>query len=214
MARCPECGAQEAEGCTCAVADSDCFSITGDGSEEVPFIVEPVIDPDEDNLLSCGEYGEGMLAILPDYILNPPAASVYRSVPTAIANNLATTLDFSSVEYDTDNMHSTVTNPSRITFVTSGIYVVTFVCEWDKNAVGDRSVFIRKNGLTYLGLESKHAGDPDLFVGHSLTIQESFSAGNYIEVQVKQDSGGSLNLIVADVPPKFCATFLRPQPAP
>lgn len=208
--RCPACGQIEAEGCFCSVADTDCFEITGSGSEANPFGVQPILDPDTDNIASCG--AAGLLAVPPSYILDPPAASVFRSIATSIANDTTTVVQFSSVNYDTDNMHETVTNPSRITFTTAGIYIVTFVAQWDKNATGDRAIYIRKNGLSYLGIEAKHAGDADLYVGHSLTIVDQFGAGNYIEGLVRQDSGAALNLIISEFSPTFTATFRRRLP--
>lgn len=209
MARCPTCGT-EATGCDCSVLDTDCFEITGSGSEANPFGVQPILDPDADNLLSCGV--NGLMAELPSYISDPPTVSVFRSIATSIANDTTTVVQFSSVNYDTDNMHETVTNPSRITFTTAGIYIITFNCMWDKDPDGDRAAYIRKNGLSYLGIEAKHAGDADLFVGHSLTIQDNFGAGTFIECLVKQDSGAALNLIVSEFSPTFTATFRRRAP--
>ena len=54
----------------------------------------------------------------------PPACKVYKSVSTSITSGSPITFDLET--FDTDTMHSTVTNTDRITINTAGIYIVTF----------------------------------------------------------------------------------------
>src|ERR1043165_754736 len=86
-----------------------------------------------------------------DYLANPPACRAYRStgsggfvLPTAVE----AAIPFDSERFDTDNMHSTVTNRSRITFNTAGLYQVTACVEFQANATGERMASILKNGTT------------------------------------------------------------------
>lgn len=207
MARC-ECGLEiTAEGCNCTFAPSDCFDIQGSGSEDNPYVVVPILDPDEDNLLECTD--DGLLGSLPYYLSDPPACHIYRTSNQTFAHDDADVVVMNEFRWDTDTMYDEPNFPSRITFTTAGVYVVTFVCVWNKNAAGDRQVWIRKNGTDSLVSDSKHAGDADLFVGHSVICQEEFEAGDYVEAVAKQDSGGNLLLLADRETPILSAVFRR-----
>jgi hypothetical protein len=193
VARCPECLEIIPVGCNCEVLTTDCFVWDGDGSVDDPYTLSPDLDPSVNNLLTCG--GSGLLAKVPAVISNPPACSAFRSTNQSISNNTLTAVSFANELYDTDTMHSNTVNPTRVTFTTAGTYVVTFVAVWNKNAVGNRVAEIRKNGTDVLAYESKLHGGADLFVGHSLVVQDEFVATDYVEGLVLQTSGGALLLL-------------------
>lgn len=201
------CGAVIAEGCVCSLDDTSCFSVGGSGSEENPFTIDAILDPDEDNLMVCGDDGLG--AFLPDYIINPPACLAYKTTALATVHDTGIVVPLNAERYDTDSMHDNSTNNERITFNTAGVYTVTFNATWNKDETGDRAIWIRKNGSDFLGSDSKHAGDGDLYVSHSITIQEEFEVADYIEGIAKQDSGGALNLLAGDGSPTLAAVFRR-----
>lgn len=69
MGRCG-CSNAEAAGCQCAIESTNCIEASGSGVPADPFRLEPVIDPDEDNLLSCGL--DGLLATA-----RPPSVRIY-----------------------------------------------------------------------------------------------------------------------------------------
>lgn len=212
MARC-ECGAEiVAEGCNCSLSSTDCFDVQGAGSEASPFIVVPKFDPDPDNLLSCGD--DGFLGQLPSYISDPPACHIFRSTNQSFNDDDADVVTFNSERWDTDGMFTVGTFPTRIKFNTAGVYTVTFNCVWNKDETGDRQVWIRKNGTDNLVSDSKHAGDADLFVGHSVICQEEFEVNDYVEAVAKQDSGTSLNLLAARESPNLAAVFRRRPTTP
>lgn len=206
MARCPTCGSITPLGCNCLYADSDSYTIDDTG-EDGCLQLEPIINPDPDNLVVCTAAGIG--AFLPDSITNPPACKVYKTTSTTIPNNTATFLSFDAIYYDTDTMHSGV-NPTRITFTTAGTYVVNFNCAWNKSSDPFREAFIRVNGNNSItiGADEKNAGDADLFVGHSITVMETFNAGDYIEAAVQQATGGNLVLVAESYSPTFAAAKL------
>lgn len=191
--RCPECNEIIPAGPNCFVDDTDCFTWDGDGTADDPFTVSPDHDVSANNLLTCTE--GGWLAKVPAVISNPPACSAFRSTNQSIANNTMTAVSFANEIYDTDTMHSNTVNPTRVTFTTAGTYVVTFVAVWNKNAVGNRVAQIRKNGSDVLAYESKLHGGADLYVGHTLVVQDEFSATDYVEGLVLQTSGSALLLL-------------------
>lgn len=122
------------------------------------------------------------------------AVRVRNDANQSINNTTETVLTFNTEDFDTDSMHSTVTNTSRITFVTAGVYIVGAAIDFDFNATGERYVCIKINNTTNINCESKQA----VTSGSSTTRMNlvnayNFAANDYIEVIVYQASGGALN---------------------
>jgi hypothetical protein len=133
------------------------------------------------------------------FLLNRPRVMVYDSTGVSIQQSDGETLlEWDTEVFDTDGMHSTGTNPSRLTCVTSGVYEIIAHIDWqghnDTNA-GSRWVSINKNnngGLT-MATSAEIAADAincapndgaDLQVSH-IVFQHFLTAGDYIEVVVR-----------------------------
>lgn len=188
--RCPVCEGIVPAGSNCFVEDGTSFTWDGTGEGGDGYILVPELSADVDQLLVCGE--DGLLAEVPLRWAEPPAVRAYSTVAISIANNTLTALTFNTELYDTDTMWSSGA-PTRVTFTTAGVYLVTMVVAWDNNIVGDRFGQIRKNGTDVLARESKDTGDrSDLIVPHNITIEEQFAAADYVEVMVQQTSGAAL----------------------
>lgn len=204
---CPDCGLERSE-FDCAFIESDCIRPDGRGSALNPLKLIPKLDPDPDNLMSHG--ASGLLARLPLAIRTPPKCQAYASANTSIANDSGTVVDLDSERYDNDTMHSAVTNTSRITFNTAGLYVVTFVASFAANAAGDRSAFIRKNGSEFLAMNQKKAvNSATVETGLGVSVQAMFDAGEFVEAMVQQDSGGALNLLATRYSPILSVRYRR-----
>lgn len=206
--RCPICGNVAATGSLCSVLDSDEFDITGAGSAASPYQLTPIEDGDADNLLACGV--DGISAILPTSLTDPPSCRAFHSANQSITNNTLTTVALNLEQYDTDTMHDLAVSNSRVTFTTAGKYIVTFNGVWNKHITGDRMAQVRKNGTDILGFESKRTGGSDLLVGHSLVVQDSFAATDYVEARVQQTSGAALLLLQESYSPFLAATRVGP----
>lgn len=190
---CANCGAETADGCQCSFAASDCFDITGSGSADNPFQVEPILDPDATNLAECNASGFG--AFLPDEIANPPAANVYHTTPQSIANGVLTVLAFNSERYDTDSMHDNATNNNRITVQTAGVYSLKASLTWEGNSTGERRVSIRKNGTEILVSDERPTVQSDPFA-QTVAYDEEAIVGDYFDIVVFQNSGVTLQVVV------------------
>lgn len=195
--------------CGCSLVDGDCVQVDGSGSVDNPFAATPIIDPDTDNLMSCA--GDGLLAQLPSYILDPPRCQAYNNANQALTSDIPLVVALNSERYDSHSMHDTTTLNSRITFTLAGVYVVTFLCSFTANATGDRQALIRKNGQEFLGGSEKKAPSASFEGGMSVTVQEAFEVGEYVEAVVKQD-GGSLNLLATRYSPILSVQFRRRSP--
>jgi hypothetical protein len=122
-----------------------------------------------------------------------PCARVYHNAAQSVTNNALTALAFNSERFDTDAIHDTVTNNSRLTATTAGKYQITGSAQFAGNANGVRIVQIRKGGATVLASQTTiniGANAMDL----TITTLEDMAAGDYVELVIYQDSGGALNI--------------------
>jgi phosphatidate phosphatase APP1 len=133
---------------------------------------------------------------LNDRVNNPPAVRVTNSGTQSIATATATALTFNT-QNDVKGaaIHSTGTNPNRLTVPTSedGYYLIVAFVEFAANATGQRTVAIRLNGATTLAattVDAAAAGATQLTV----SLLWPAVATNYFEVVVTQNSGGNLNV--------------------
>lgn len=144
------------------------------------------------------------------HTLTVPACRVHRTTDQSIPDATVTAVTFNSETYDTDTMHSTASNTSRITFTTAGIYLVTASVYWPPNATGLRTVHIRKNGSTYLAIDQRPTAGAAFSTAMSTSTSDSFAAGDYVECVVWQNSGGALNVETGNFySPIFTATYQR-----
>lgn len=136
-----------------------------------------------------------------DFILRPPQCIAYRNGALSLATSTTTVVPLNVEEIDTDGMHSTSTNPSRITIVTPGRYEVVAIASFAANSTGIRALQVRFNA----------AGNPaggSLFGDNVVNAvpgsgqqtrvffvaSRVFDAADYLELFAYQNSGGDLNL--------------------
>ena len=120
-------------------------------------------------------------------------AQVYNNANLSIANNTVTALTMNSERSDTDGMHSTSVNTSRLTCVTPGTYIITGNAAFASNATGIRVLSIRANGTTDLAKVDSDAVATDVTV-LSVSKVVTLGVGEYVELTVYQNSGGNLNV--------------------
>jgi hypothetical protein len=131
---------------------------------------------------------------------SPPRVQVYDT--TALTHTTSSTWylnTWDSELYDTDTMHSTVTNTSRITIQTAGVYEICGQAGFSDDPTGTRGINIRLNaagsqsGGTSL-VQTNHPATPDSSSCHVATpvILWELDAGDYLEMFSVQRSGASL----------------------
>jgi hypothetical protein len=121
--------------------------------------------------------------------------SVYKSGDQTISNATATAITFDSELFDTDSLHSTSTNTSRLTVPTGkgGKYLVCGTVAFAANTTGNRGIYIYKNGsiINYATIiQTVTVASNGTFAPFSIVTQ--LSAADYIEIFVYQSSGGNL----------------------
>ncbi len=122
-----------------------------------------------------------------------PAVQVTKSVTQSIANSTVTTLTWDTENFDTDIMHDTVTNNSRLTARKAGKYVIFMNIVFSSSNTGGRQLLIRKNGTTQLwsNFFANTLGGQDQLL--TATIAD-LAANDYIEGQVWHSAGAAIDV--------------------
>lgn len=132
-------------------------------------------------------------AKLPANIVQPVGARVYNSVNLTIPNATWTPLTFDSERFDEPDgdIHSTVAETSKLVCRIAGTYVFFGGVRWSSSDVGVRLCWIYLNGTTPIGFQNRRPAGVEW-----LTISSIYklAVGNWVELQVYQDTGGNLNV--------------------
>jgi len=128
---------------------------------------------------------------------NLPACRVYNSANISIADVTETALTFDSERYDTDGIHSVVSNTGRLTCATAGVYHI-FVNFQFANGGSFQYVKFRLNGATVIAA-ARQAPDASATVNNiakamQLHTQYKLAATDYVEVLVYHNSGAARNI--------------------
>jgi hypothetical protein len=142
----------------------------------------------------------------------PISARVYNSVDISIADSTVTTLTFDSERWDSDTIHSILTNTSRLVATTAGLYDIGAAIEFESNATGFRYVALRINGTTVPAIDTRPAVN-GFGTRVSLTTTCNLAANDFVEVAVFHTSGVSLKVLASpNWSPEFWMTRLDAQP--
>lgn len=121
-------------------------------------------------------------------------ARVYNSAAITINNGVVTTVSFNSERYDTDNLHSTTTNPERLTITRPGIYLVWANIRFSDNAAGFRQMVLVLNGTTVIASDIRAPVATGFGYDMTLATIYQFAVNDYVTVRAYQNSGANLTL--------------------
>jgi hypothetical protein len=140
-----------------------------------------------------------------EFLIDPPTVSLSGAAVSTTSGNIFT-LTCNTEIFDNDAMHSTVTNPTRITAQTAGRYDFTAVVRYDYNAGGGgRLLQFFHNATTQYNvaqLPATTVATRDTIISGGRKIV--MAAGDFVEVRARQDSGATINITVDE----FAAVFL------
>lgn len=137
------------------------------------------------------------------FLLAPPRCFLYQgtTATTAGTSGTAALVLWDAELFDTDSMHSTSTNTSRLVINATGLYDVKTSCYWAANATGYRQIEVRKNsagsssgGTQIAQFRAATSPTSSAWVGGDVDV--SLTSGDYLECFVTQTSGGSLATVV------------------
>lgn len=132
------------------------------------------------------------------------SARVFNSSTQSIADDTVTALTFNSERWDTDTIHDTVTNNTRLTATTAGKYLITGHVRMAANSTGFRELSIILNGTTNLARTSQNAVASPNITGLAVATHFELSSNDFVELNIFQNSGGSLSTqLVSSESPEF-----------
>jgi len=143
-----------------------------------------------------------------------PQARVYNSASISIANGTTTALTFDSERWDTgatSEQHSTSSNTGRLTCQRAGLYQVGVALNFDASGTGSRVVALRLNGATTIAEDGKPALAGGYGTAFAVVTDYRLAVGDYMDVVVLQNSGGSLNVLAeGNKSPEFYWHWVSP----
>jgi hypothetical protein len=127
-------------------------------------------------------------------------ARAYRNVAVSIPDSTSTLVTFPDGEnFDTDAFHDLVTNPGRFTLSSALVpagktaaVLVSAYLTFATNTTGYREVRLLQNGTT--NVQQTMPATATVTPGLNATFFTTGVANDYFELQVYQNSGGSLSL--------------------
>jgi hypothetical protein len=125
------------------------------------------------------------------FLYAPPAARVYSVASISVSSNNSLALPFDNERYDTDNIHDTGTNPSRLTCQSPGKYLIIGQAAFESNTTSYRRLKVRLNGATIIAQETVAPVNGAATEMTVATIYE-LAANDYVELLAYQNSGGAL----------------------
>jgi len=122
-----------------------------------------------------------------------PTAKVYNDAALVIGNAAWTALTFNSEIWDVGDWHSIIANTDRLTVPVDGKYLLMAHAEFAANANGDRRIRLRRGVITVALMKWQNWGAGTAVHMQISTLLDA-SAGDILRVEVRQDSGGNLNI--------------------
>ena len=120
-----------------------------------------------------------------------------KTTAQSLTTNVVTAINFTDPEdFDTDNYHDLVTNPSRFTAPSAGKYRITAAVNFAANATNQRLILLRVNGATFQTEVAVGASGDSSTALHVADLLD-LAAGGYVELCARQRSGGALNVTQA-----------------
>ena len=128
-----------------------------------------------------------------NFLLNVPACFVTQSATQSLTSSAWTALTYDQSVFDSYGGHSNSTNNSRYTAQVAGWYLVFGCACFAANATNQRGAAVAKNGTRIQGAAGFTQTTSLLSPATPSPPTIAFlNAGDYVEVQAYQNSGGAL----------------------
>lgn len=134
-----------------------------------------------------------------DSFLTLKRCRVYANAVQAIPTSAYTAIAFAAETYDTDNMHSNVTNNSRITIATTGFYVFKGQLILDAAAGGRRIAILYLNGAEIARAENTVVADATAKPSLIISTDYYCNASDYVQLIAYHTKGTDQNTVVGGV---------------
>ena len=166
-------------------------------TDEVTITVNENTDVVEINVSPNHEYGR------------TTGARLYNSTDMVLVDSDSRRMIFDSMEYDDSNYHNSY-NPSRLTIPSDGKYLFGCAVSIQDNPTGIRVGWILKNGADVIAKNQVSPPQTSNDCVFTMVGCDNFSAEDYIELWLYQNSGSDLNVLYDA---KFSCYFWIQQPS-
>ncbi len=137
-----------------------------------------------------------------------PRCRVTHDVNLAILTATWTSLGFNTERHDTDTMHDTAVNNTRITATTAGLYAISGQANFANHATGNRALRIYLNGAITIAHEEQASNGAGVNTQVGVYTQYLLSATDYVELQAYQTSTATINVLsTGNYSPEFMACW-------
>ncbi len=144
-----------------------------------------------------------------NFLIAPPLCVVTHSTTQTLTTSTNTPIVFDTEATDTDGMHSTVSNTSRLTAVTAGYYILTGHIPFASNATGSRHAWISINGaatrIAWTGVPAISGLVTSVGASGSVFL----NVGDYAELMGYQSSGAGLATDTTTGSARFTALWVH-----
>ena len=133
-------------------------------------------------------------AIGPSKVGLVPAVRVEGTTAVTTQSGVEAVLGFDAERFDTANLHSPTSDPTRLTAPVGGVYAITGQVEWNTAAGGSRLLVIRRNDGLRVGVSLIPVTAAANFAYQQVTTQAKLNAGDYVELRATQTSGAPIEI--------------------
>jgi hypothetical protein len=185
------------------------FYITGALTDNGAYDTFPITPVSTSGVISNGDVFHLHFERVGDAgVFTPTAARVFNSVAIATVSAVFKILTFDSERRNDGSVHNTGFNISRLTAPIAGWYAITGHIVFASNATGLRDAAILLNGATIIAQTLFPAATTNV-TNISIAAIYYLNAGDYVELEAYQDSGGALNVTAAgNYTPEFAMTAI------
>lgn len=146
---------------------------------------------------------EAVSSSSPEGNIKPVHADLEISAAQSISDSTWENVDFDSEVEDDADWHDNATNPNRVVVDRNGLYMITVRGRFASNPTGLRQARVKKNddGTASTGTIMDLDGGADQSTTTDLdwAFVDVLNANDFLTMQVRQTSGGSLNLSSAQL---------------
>lgn len=128
-----------------------------------------------------------------------PFARAKHDADQSVNHDTVTTIALNTEVFDTDGMHDNVTNNSRLTAQTAGMYLIGGAIAWNTaSATGWRQARITMGTANTLLTFSNEDGSTSYNVTNVVLTTQALQVGEFVELAAYQNSGGAMNVLSVD----------------
>jgi hypothetical protein len=120
-------------------------------------------------------------------------ARVYNSGALSVNSGVSTTLTFDTERFDSHAQHSTSSDTGKLTCVHPGKYFISGHARFASGAGSYRQLAVALNRTAYIAIVAVPPISGSVTILSVATLYD-LDAGDYVELEAQQDSGGALNV--------------------